>query len=112
MTTSQDVETETAIKIGEWVYEDIKGTWSFTNQEIEIYVSIWCHEQHDSAYMLCVRWNYKGKSYATYLKVKVDEEEEKQKKLLVHAAGFVTNWVAEQNETPPVPPKEKTSKKK
>ena len=81
---------------GEWKENIQNGTWEFKTEEIEIHVSFWRHLDMNTSYMAAIRWEYLMKNYATYIKIFDDNKD--VEKLLLHASGFVTNWLAEQKE--------------
>lgn len=83
-------------KIGDWEENKENGNWHFKTEEIEIFVSFWENIEVKKAYLACLRWEYQMNNYATY--VKIQQEDGDIEKLLIHAAGFVTNWLAEQKE--------------
>lgn len=83
-------------KIGEWMEDQERGTWIYKDDEIEIHVSFWQHLDFKDSYTACIRWEYQMNHLATYIKIQDDDGD--LEKLLMHAAGFVTNWLAEKKE--------------
>lgn len=79
-------------KIENWDYQDDLGSWKFENDEIKIFVSFWRHEHIRSAYICCVRWEYEGKCYASYLKLKRDKYV-RMDQMLYEASMYVTSWL-------------------
>lgn len=94
--TVAEEEVKESRVIGDWKENTELGTWIYKSDEIEIHISMWQHLDFKQSYTLCLRWEYKLNNFATYIKVL--EEEQDIEKLLMHGAGFVTNWLAQEKE--------------
>jgi hypothetical protein len=82
----------------DWKYDEEKGVWRLETDALEINVSFWSHLKINESHIACIRWKYQDNFYATYIKIHL-EDGCNEEDLLINASGFMTNWLAEQNDS-------------